>query len=326
MQGYGANPQLQQTRDPHAYPDPRTAHSPYEKVYHSPITAAYAHQSPLQRPRSQHQHTGGMEAMSHSPVSPTVYQSMNRGAVQPPPPNYARRPSIKDEVSDCKPSAHHCSTLTILQAPPPTRADPMSLSSIMSSGADSEPPAKAHQLPSLNSDLHRASIPPPNALFVKQEPMPSPAPADLAPHGNGVLHRAPYEPLQSVAMQHPPHHLAPPRELPVPDEAEIEAALAHIETKQMNDLDSLGAPFEQDEWKQRTLKRGLDVISGETVKRKVRSKSRLCECLVANKPSDGEQQPSHASTTFLPRTATTLNSPTTSSTRATPGNKCRARR
>jgi DNA helicase INO80 len=64
----------------------------------------------------------------------------------------------------------------------------------------------------------------------------------------------------------------------MPDEAEIEAALAHIETKQMNDLDSLGAPFEQDEWKQRTLKRGLEVITGEKVKRKVRTRTTLCEC------------------------------------------------
>ena len=95
-----------QPRDPHAYHDARPAHSPYEKVYHSPVAAAYApHHSPLQRPHSQHQHAGGMETMSHSPVSPSVYQSMNRpgGAVQPPPPppsSYDRRPSFKDEVSD----------------------------------------------------------------------------------------------------------------------------------------------------------------------------------------------------------------------------------
>lgn len=41
-----------------------------------------------------------MEAMSHSPVSPGVYQPMNRGAVQPPPPTYERRPSVKEDVSD----------------------------------------------------------------------------------------------------------------------------------------------------------------------------------------------------------------------------------
>lgn len=99
-QGHAANLNPQQARDSHAYPDPRSAHSPYEKVHHSPVTTSYAHHSPLQRPISQHQHTGSMEAMSHSPVSPSVYQSMNRGAVQPPPPSYSRRTSVKDEVSE----------------------------------------------------------------------------------------------------------------------------------------------------------------------------------------------------------------------------------
>ncbi|KAH3904140.1 chromatin-remodeling ATPase INO80 [Parastagonospora nodorum] len=245
----------QQTRETHTYSDARPAHSPYEKPYQSPIASSYAHQSPLQRPLSQHHHTGGMEAMSHSPVSPSVYHA-NRGAVQPPPANYARRPSMKDE------------------APPPTRADPMSLSSIMSAGTDSDPPAKAQPPASLNHD-HGHLSKPPNAHFVKQEPMASPAPADLAPHDNGILHRAPYDPIHPVAPSHALQSFATPRDLPAPDEAEIEAALAHIETKQMNDLDGPGAPFEHEEWRERSLKRGLDVISGETVKRKKRRHATL---------------------------------------------------
>jgi DNA helicase INO80 len=174
---------------------------------------------------------------------------------------------MKDEVRllTC---FHSRNLLIVLQAPPPTRADPMSLSSIMSSGTDNDPPAKAPQLPSLNADLGRLPKPP-NPLFVKQEPMPSPAPADLVPHDNGILQRAPYEPLQPVGIPHASQPSVAPRELPVPDEAEIEAALAHIETKQMSDLDPLGAPFEQDEWRQRSHKRGLEVINGETAKRKV---------------------------------------------------------
>jgi DNA helicase INO80 len=144
----------------------------------------------------------------------------------------------------------------------------------MSAGTDNDPPAKSQQLPSINADLGRLTKPP-NPLFVKQEPMPSPAPADLAPHDNGVLQRAPYEPLQPVGIPHASQPSVPARELPVPDEAEIEAALAHIETKQMSDLDASGAPFEQDEWSQRTLKRGLEVISGETAKRKVSPPARL---------------------------------------------------
>ncbi|KAF1839073.1 helicase SWR1 [Decorospora gaudefroyi] len=249
-------PPPQPTRDPHAYPDTRPAQSPYEKVYHSPVTSTYAHHSPLQRPPSQHQHTGGMEAMSHSPVSPSVYQSMNRGAVQPPPPSYARRPSFKEE------------------APPPTRADPMSLSSIMSSGADNEPPPKTQPLASVNPDPPRPSKPLHNHHFVKQEVMPSPAPADLPPHDNGYTSREVYDPVPPTGNLHPSSQPAT-RELPVPDEADIEAALAHIETKQMNELDESGTPHELQDYKQRSQKRGLEVAATEASKRKRRRTATL---------------------------------------------------
>ncbi|KAH7386949.1 SNF2 family N-terminal domain-containing protein [Phaeosphaeria sp. MPI-PUGE-AT-0046c] len=262
MQGCRANPDLHQSREPHAYADSRPAHSPYEKPHHSPIATAYAHHSPLQRPHSQHQHTGGMEAMSHSPVSPSVYSAMNRGAVQPPSTNYARRPSMKDEAPPPPP------------APAPARADPMSLSSIMSAGTDNDPPPKSQPLPSLNADHYPHAIPP-HPHFVKQEPMPSPAPADLAPHHNGILHPAPYEPLPPVALAQSVPHTAQPRKLPVPDEAEIEAALAHIETKQMSEVDTAVGSSEHDEWKERSLKRGQEVISGETAKRKKRRTATL---------------------------------------------------
>ncbi|KAL5121742.1 putative DNA helicase ino80 [Pleosporales sp. CAS-2024a] len=256
-------------RDPHAYPDARpAAHSPYEKPHHSPITTASAyapHPSPLQRPPSQHQqHAPAMEAMSHSPVSPSLYPSMTRGAVQPPPANYARRPCTKDE------------------APPPTRADPMSLSSIMSAGTDNDPPAKAAPPPppALHHDHHhhlaKAPPPPPPPLHaVKQETVPCPAPADLLPLNNGVAHRTSYDQIRPAGLPHAPQHCAPPRELPAPDEAEIEAALAHIETKQMSDMDGLAAPFEHDEWRDRSLKRGLQVIASETSKRKKRRTATL---------------------------------------------------
>jgi DNA helicase INO80 len=143
----------------------------------------------------------------------------------------------------------------------------MSLSSIMSSGNDNDPPAKPHQASSLNHDYPPSK--PLNPLFVKQEPMPSPAPADLAPHDNGIMQRASYEPMQPLGVPHSAQYFAPPRELPVPDEAEIEAALAHIETKQMNDLDASGAPIEHEEWKERSNKRSLEVTNGEAAKRKV---------------------------------------------------------
>jgi DNA helicase INO80 len=180
---------------------------------------------------------------------------------------------MKEEVRDKPPfPAKH--VLTTTQAPPPTRADPMSLSSIMSAGTDNDPPTKTQQPPSLNHEHNRPSKPP-NPLFVKQEPMASPAPPDLALQDNGILHREPYDPIHPVGMSHASQHFATPRELPAPDEAEIEAALAHIETKQMNNLDALGAPFEHEEWRDRNLKRGLDVISGEAAKRKKRRTATL---------------------------------------------------
>jgi DNA helicase INO80 len=63
--------------------------SPYDKPFHSPVASNFAHQSPLQRPPSQ--------GLAMEPVSP--YRSLHRGAVQPPPIDYMRRPS-RDEVSE----------------------------------------------------------------------------------------------------------------------------------------------------------------------------------------------------------------------------------
>ena len=258
-----ANHHRQQTRDPHAYPDPRPAHSPYERVNHSPVVQ-YAHHSPLQRRPSQGPYPPAMDAVSHSPVSPTVYQSMSRGAVQPPPQPYASRPSVKEEVSQVGLGLASRRVSNLAQAPPPPRADPMSLSSIMSSGADNEP-SKPSQPPSF------ASKPP---MFVKQEAMPSPAPADL-PHANGYR---PYEAMPPVGSAPPPppqqqHHAA--RELPLPDEAEVQAALAHIETTQMNELDATSAPREREQYTQSSKKRALDVATAEDSKRKRRRDAHL---------------------------------------------------
>ncbi|CAN9272365.1 unnamed protein product [Alternaria alternata] len=192
-----------------------------------------------------------MEAMSHSPVSPSVYQSMNRGAVQPPP-DYARRPSFKEE------------------APPQTqtRADPMSLSSIMSSGADNEPPPKAQPPLPLAADAYQTSKPLPTSHFVKQEAMPSPAPADLPHQENGYAPRG-YDAMPPVGTIQPPLQSAT-RELPAPDEAEIEAALAHIETKQMSDIDESATPRDLEDFKQKSQKRLLEVGVAEANKRKKR--------------------------------------------------------
>ncbi|OAL51043.1 hypothetical protein IQ07DRAFT_586619 [Pyrenochaeta sp. DS3sAY3a] len=242
-----------QTRDPNAYPEARPPQSPFDKPYPSPVAASFAQHSPLQRPLSQHRHTGGMETMSHSPVSPSVYSSMNRGAVQPPP-SYGRRASFKDE------------------APPPQRADPMSLSSIMSSGNDNDPPPpKSHPVPPHNADSYQLAKAPQTPLYVKQEP-----PAELHPQGNGYPSRSIYDAPLPVNSLQPPLELAPRElELAPPDEATVEAALAHIETKQMMDPEEPGAPFEHDEYRQRTHKRLLEVTRAETDKRKRRRTATL---------------------------------------------------
>ncbi|KAF2866618.1 SNF2 family N-terminal domain-containing protein [Massariosphaeria phaeospora] len=243
------------TRDPHAYADTRLAESPYDKTYHSPVASTFAHQSPLQRTPSQSHTTGGMEAVSHSPVSPTVYQARNRGAVQPPPSNYARRPSMKEEVSATR-------------APPPVRADPMSLSSIMS-GAEPDPPTKAQQLPPINPEPRRLSKPSTaHPLYVKQEAMASPAPADLPLQDNGAHSRV-YEDMPPVGgASLPPQGV--PREIPVPDEAEVEAALARIETSEMNDIDGPGFEHEREEYFEHTRKRAIELETAESSKRKRR--------------------------------------------------------
>ncbi|KAJ4353856.1 putative DNA helicase ino80 [Didymosphaeria variabile] len=197
-----------------------------------------------------------MEAMAHSPASPSGYHSMNHGAVQPPPQHYERRPSVKEEVE---------------KVPPPApKRDPMSLSSIMDSGADPDPPAKSQQLPPIN-DTRAFSKPSPNSLFVKQEAVPSPAPADL-PYQD---HRA-YESMPPVGSAPPPSRLVP-RELPAPDEVAVEAALAHIETNEMKDVDTLGMEFQQEkeEYELQTRKRALDLETIEGSKRKRRRQATL---------------------------------------------------
>ncbi|KAF2004418.1 helicase SWR1 [Amniculicola lignicola CBS 123094] len=243
-----------QTRDIHGYPDARPPESPYDRAFHSPIAATFAHQSPIQRPPSQRRTSASMEALSHSPVSPTVYQSLNRGAVQPPPSNYARRPSVKEE------------------APPPTpRADPMSLSSIMSSGADPEPPTKSQPLPSINPEPRRLSkASSTHPLYVKQEGMASPAPADVPMHDGSILHR-PYEPMAPVNPAPPvaPHTIVPGA-MPEPDQAQVEAELARIETMEMSDVDGPGFEAGKEEHIQRSKKRAMEVEEAESGKRKRR--------------------------------------------------------
>lgn len=142
----------------------------------------------------------------------------------------------------------------------------MSLSSIMDSGADPEPPSKPQQLPSIN-DARAFSKPSPNPLYVKQEAVPSPAPADLPYQDPRAVH---YESMPPIGSAPPPSRLVP-RELPAPDEADVEAALAHIETNEMKDVDTTGIDHQQekDEYVLQTRKHALELEATEGSKRKV---------------------------------------------------------
>ena len=137
----------------------------------------------------------------------------------------------------------------------------------MDYGANNDPPPKTQHLPPVN-DARAFPKPSPNPLFVKQEALASPAPADF-PHAD---HRAvAYESMPPVGSAPPPSRLEP-RELPAPDEAAVEAALAHIETNEMKDLDTAGMTFEREkeEYDERTRKRALELSAAEDSKRKVR--------------------------------------------------------
>lgn len=144
----------------------------------------------------------------------------------------------------------------------------MSLSSIMSSGADPEPPTKTQRLPSINSHSPRLSKQSPtNALFIKSEAMASPAPTEQV-QTEPFAHSRGYEAAAPVTLA-PPTHRALPREMPVPDEAQVETELARIETMEMSDVDGPGFEADKEEYLQRGCKRALEADDSEASKRKV---------------------------------------------------------
>lgn len=74
----------------------------------------------------------------------------------------------------------------------------------------------------------------------------------------------------------PPSQKLVPREMPVPDEAQVEAELARIETMEMSDVDGPGFEAEKENYLQRCRKRALDVENSETSKRKVKFPREAC--------------------------------------------------
>jgi DNA helicase INO80 len=97
--------------------------------------------------------------------------------------------------------------------------------------------------------------------------MASPAPAEHATSEPFASSRG-YEPAPPVAIAPPTHH-ALPRELPVPDEAQVESELTRIETLEMSDVDGPGFEADKEEYIQRGRKRALEADDNEGSKRKV---------------------------------------------------------
>ena len=99
----------------------------------------------------------------------------------------------------------------------------MSLSSIM---ADADPPPKSQPLPSISTEprkLSQSSMT--NPLLLKQEVITSPS---------STSRNREYEAMPPVASAPRPSH-PPARDIPVPDEIQVEAELARIETMEMSE-------------------------------------------------------------------------------------------
>ncbi|KAF2747726.1 hypothetical protein M011DRAFT_37470 [Sporormia fimetaria CBS 119925] len=291
---YDAHYPAQHPRDAYTYQDTRPPpDSPYDKPYHSPIDHTFARQSPLHHPTTSHRRpSAGMETMSHSPTSPTLYPPLNRGAVQPPVAHFSSRPPVKEEVrvarhADDARQPDSAQDSKQPPPPPPPRADPMSLSSIMSSGPDSGPASKPQQHPRTNSDVHRAPhAPHVDTPYVKQEALGSAV--SEQPPTNGVsmsMQDRPYEALPSAGYLHAPSQRTGPRELPVVDEAQVEAALARIETEEMI-AEEPGFEEERREYLQRSKKRALvseDCEAHKRRKRRVVTLTRFIDVFTAHR-------------------------------------------
>lgn len=144
----------------------------------------------------------------------------------------------------------------------------MSLSSIMSSGADSEPHPKTQPSSLLTEPplMPKASLS--NIHPTKQEPIASPIATDIPMQDNVPLPTG-YNAIMPVANGRSSGRLMV-KEIPVPDESAVEAELARIETAEMSDIEGPGFEQEKKEYLQRGKKRGLEIEAAEVSKRKVR--------------------------------------------------------
>lgn len=251
-----------QRRDNYAYTDSRPpAHSSYDQPYHSPVAATFPQPSAIAPPQQlSHQYNGPRaDGLSQPPLSPELYQPYARG----PPPTVQPAHSLKQpQMQEVGEGTGNTATAAADAGQMSTRtADPMSLSSIVSSNDHDSTPSK----PSFDS---RRPSKPSNAYpaFKQEHPPSSPPLAPLQtsfhpPKGLEVT-------MQNGVGSHAPAVQAPAgRSRFRPDEKEVEAELANI-----NKVDAGKIPMQaewRNEYTQRNLKRMLTVQAAETGKRKV---------------------------------------------------------
>src|SRR5215469_16164289 len=234
----------------------------YSQPYHSPVAAAFP-QPPAIGPPQQLSHpysSSRGDGLSQSPLSPKLYPPYTRG---PPPPVQTAHNMKQPQMQEVGEGSGNRATPAANKGQISTRtADPMSLSSIVSSNDHDTIPSK----PPFES---RRPSKPSNAYpTFKQEHAASPPPL-------GSLQSSFHLPKGlEVAMQngigtHPPAiHTTTARLRFRPDEKEVEAEMANID---LVDTGKVAMPSEwKDEYTQRNLKRMLIVQTTETGKRKVR--------------------------------------------------------
>ena len=160
---------------------------------------------------------------------------------------------------------------------PGRTADPMSLSSIMS-GNDDEPAARYSAKQS--QDSRRSSLGSGHHVPLKLEHAPSPTLASAPLHVTHLLAPSPQEHPVTNGVIGPDHSatLTALHARSKPDEREIEAELARIDAMDISDPDSPGFEDWKEEYRQRGLKRQLQVAEAEAGRRKVRSSPGFSLC------------------------------------------------
>ncbi|KAF2755891.1 hypothetical protein EJ05DRAFT_467329 [Pseudovirgaria hyperparasitica] len=227
-----------QAQEPYNYAESRPQ---YDNRYQSPVATSHPHPSALPHPIHTPSSTR-VDAVAHSPISPKVYQAVNNTAGQPSAASHSRQASQEMASSSRK-------------------ADPMSLSSIMS-GTDTEPAAQ-----SLQRKPSKTSIPTAPTEYADVAAT-SPKVERPVSRSTAVLPRSPEKPVANgvsySVVQRPPVHV------PQPDERDVELELMRIDSKDLSDVEGPGWEAEKEEYKQRGLKRALAIELQESGKRKRR--------------------------------------------------------